>query len=192
GLTREQMQINAALSASMTERFNVGGAMLVKLFGRPVEEQVAFDDKAAAVRDLGVQIAMVGRIFYSALALVAALATALVYGLGGHLVISESVSLGTLLALAALMARLYGPLTSLSNVRVDILTALVSFERVFEVLDLEPMIAEKPDAVALPPGVPSLEFDDVHFRYPQADEVSLASLESVAVLDRTISAPVLK
>jgi ATP-binding cassette subfamily B protein len=181
GLTREQMQINAALSASMTERFNVGGAMLVKLFGRPVEEQVAFDDKAAAVRDLGVQIAMVGRIFYSALALVAALATALVYGLGGHLVISESVSLGTLLALAALMARLYGPLTSLSNVRVDILTALVSFERVFEVLDLEPMIQDSPDAESLDGRPASVDLVHVDFRYPSADEVSLASLEAVAL-----------
>jgi ATP-binding cassette subfamily B protein len=181
GLTREQMQINAELSASMTERFNVGGAMLVKLFGRPVEEQADFEVNAAEVRDLGVRIAMVGRIFYSALALVAALATALVYGLGGHLVISGTVSLGTLLALAALMARLYGPLTSLSNVRIDVLTALVSFERVFEVLDLEPMIKDPSDAQPLDGRPASVDFVHVDFRYPSADEVSLASLETVAV-----------
>jgi ATP-binding cassette subfamily B protein len=181
GLTREQMQINARLSASMTERFNVGGAMLVKLFGRPVDEQVDFEASAAEVRDLGIQIAMVGRIFYSALALVAALATALVYGFGGHLVISGSVSLGTLLALSALLARLYGPLTSLSNVRVDVLTALVSFERVFEVLDLEPMIQDRPDAQSLDGRPASVDFVHVDFRYPSAEEVSLASLEVVAV-----------
>jgi ATP-binding cassette, subfamily B, bacterial len=181
GLTREQMQINAELSASMTERFNVGGAMLVKLFGRPAEEQVNFEASAAEVRDLGIRIAMVGRIFFSALALVAALATALVYGVGGHFAISGSVSLGTLLALAALMARLYGPLTSLSNVRVDVLTALVSFERVFEVLDLEPMIQDQPDAQSLDGRPASVDFVHVDFRYPSADEVSLASLETVAV-----------
>ncbi|HSS67498.1 MAG TPA: ABC transporter ATP-binding protein [Nocardioidaceae bacterium] len=181
GLTREQMQINAELSASMTERFNVGGAMLVKLFGRPAAEQVAFDGSAARVRDLGIEIAMVGRIFYSALALVAALATALVYGFGGQLVISESISLGTLLALSALLARLYGPLTSLSNVRVDVLTALVSFERVFEVLDLEPMIQDSPDAETIDGRPASVDFVHVDFRYPSADEVSLASLEVVAV-----------
>jgi ATP-binding cassette, subfamily B, bacterial len=181
GLTREQMQINAQLSASMTERFNVGGAMLVKLFGRPAEEQVDFEASAAEVRDLGIRIAMVGRIFYSALALVAALATALVYGVGGHLVISSSVSLGTLLALSALLARLYGPLTSLSNVRVDVLTALVSFERVFEVLDLEPMIKDEPGAKPLDDRPASVDFVHVDFRYPSADEVSLASLETVAI-----------
>jgi ATP-binding cassette subfamily B protein len=181
GLTREQMQINAELSASMTERFNVGGAMLVKLFGRPADEQVNFEASAAEVRDLGIRIAMVGRIFFSALALVAALATALVYGVGGHFAISGSVSLGTLLALAALMARLYGPLTSLSNVRVDVLTALVSFERVFEVLDLEPMIQDQPDAQSLDGRPASVDFVHVDFRYPSADEVSLASLETVAV-----------
>jgi ATP-binding cassette, subfamily B, bacterial len=181
GLTREQMQINAQLSASMTERFNVGGAMLVKLFGRPAHEQVDFEASAAEVRDLGIQIAMVGRIFYSALALVAALATALVYGFGGHLVISGSISLGTLLALSALLARLYGPLTSLSNVRIDVLTALVSFERVFEVLDLEPMIQDRPDAQSLDGRPASVDFVHVDFGYPSAEEVSLASLEVVAV-----------
>jgi ATP-binding cassette subfamily B protein len=191
GLTREQMQINAELSASMTERFNVGGAMLVKLFGRPVQEQLEFETRAADVRDLGVRIAMVGRIFYSALTFVAALATALVYGVGGHLVISESVSLGTLLALAALMGRLYGPLTSLSNVRVDVLTALVSFERVFEVLDLEPMIQDRAHAQSLEGRPASVDFVHVDFRYPTAAEVSLASLETVAVPETRASQQVL-
>jgi ATP-binding cassette subfamily B protein len=191
GLTREQMQINAALSASMTERFNVGGAMLVKLFGRPADEQVDFDASAADVRDLGIRIAMVGRIFYSALALVAALATALVYGVGGHLVISGSVSVGTLLALSALMGRLYGPLTSLSNVRVDVLTALVSFERVFEVLDLKPMIEDRPDAQPLDGRPASVDFVHVDFRYPRGEEVSLASLESIAVPETRQSQQVL-
>ncbi len=179
GLTRQQMQTNASMSAIMTERFNVGGAMLVKLFGRPAEEQRDFEEKSEAVRDLGVQIAMTGRIFYSALTLVAALATALVYGIGGHLVINGTVTIGTLLALAALMGRLYGPLTALSNVRIDILTALVSFERVFEVLDIEPMIKDRPAAARLDAGPPVVEFRHVDFSYPTAEEVSIASLEVV-------------
>jgi ATP-binding cassette subfamily B protein len=191
GLTREQMQINATLSSMMTERFNVGGAMLVKLFGRPAQEQAEFDDQARDVRDLGVEIAMVSRIFYSALALVASLATALVYGIGGNLVISGAASVGTLLALAALMGRLYGPLTSLSNVRVDILTALVSFERVFEVLDLEPMIRDRPDAQGLAGRPASVEYRQVDFTYPTADQVSLASLEVVAVPEARTSNEVL-
>jgi ATP-binding cassette subfamily B protein len=191
GLTREQMQINATLSSMMTERFNVGGAMLVKLFGRPAQEQSEFDEQAETVRDLGVQIAMVSRIFYSALALVASLATALVYGVGGHLVISGAASVGTLLALAALMGRLYGPLTSLANVRVDILTALVSFERVFEVLDLEPMITDRPDARGLTDRPASLEYRHVDFTYPTADQVSLASLEVVAAPESRTSNQVL-
>ena len=149
GLTREQMQTNATMASMATERFQVGGALLVTLFGRHADEDREYAQRSAKVRDLGVEIAMTGRIFFSALTLVAALATALVYGVGGNLVISGSLSLGTLLALATLMGRLYGPLTSLSNVRVDIMTALVSFERVFEVLDLEPMIQEQPDAVDL-------------------------------------------
>lgn len=191
GLTREQMQINATMSSMMTERFNVGGAMLVKLFGRPAEEQREFDGQAAEVRDLGVEIAMVGRIFYSALALVAALATALVYGIGGNLVISGTASVGTLLALAALMGRLYGPLTALSNVRIDVLTALVSFERVFEVLDLEPMIKDRPDPVDLDGKPASVEYRHVDFTYPSADEVSLASLEVVAIPETRASTEVL-
>jgi ATP-binding cassette, subfamily B, bacterial len=192
GLTRDQMQTNALVSGTMTERFNVGGAMLVKLFGRPAQEQQDFSDQSAKVRDLGVSIAMTGRIFYSALTLVASLATALVYGVGGQLVIGDQLSVGTLLALAALMGRLYGPLTSLSNVRIDVMTALVSFERVFEVLDLQPMIREKPGAVDLTGAPGTVEFIDVSFAYPTADEVSLASLETVASSDGRVSTDILK
>jgi ATP-binding cassette, subfamily B, bacterial len=190
-LTRESMQLNAEMSTTMTERFNVSGALLVKLFGRPVEEDDQFAAKAGRVRDIGVRIAMSNRIFFTSLTLVASLATALVYLVGGHLAIAGSLSVGTLLALSALLGRLYGPLTALSNVRVDVMTALVSFERVFEVLDLPPMIAEKPDARPLPAGPKAVEFRDVSFRYPSAEEVSLASLESVAVLDTAPSQQVL-
>ncbi len=180
GLTRQQMETNAQMSGLMTERFNVGGAVLVALFGRRREEQAQFCYKAETVRDLGVKIAMTGRIFYSALTLVAALATALVYGAGGQLVISEAVTVGDLVALATLMGRLYGPLTALSNVRVDVMTALVSFERVFEVLDLQPMIRDADEPQPLDPDLATVEFDHVSFRYPTSDEVSLASLEVVA------------
>jgi ATP-binding cassette subfamily B protein len=190
-LARQQMQLNAAMSTTMTERFNISGALLVKLFGRPAEEEAQFSAKAAKVRDIGVRIAMSNRVFFTALTLVASLATALVYGIGGHLVISRQMTVGTLLALAALLGRMYGPLTALSNVRVDVMTALVSFERVFEVLDLPPMIDEKPGAVALPRAAASVEFDHVAFRYPSADEVSLASLESVGILDAKPSQQVL-
>jgi ATP-binding cassette subfamily B protein len=191
-LTRESYSLNAEMNNSMTERFNVSGALLVKLFGRPQQEERAFRDRAGRVRDIGVISAMYGRVFFVALTTVAALATALVYGVGGTFAANGTLKVGTVVALASLLTRLYGPLTALSNVRVDIMTALVSFERVFEVLDLEPMVADKPGATTLPAGVPSLEFADVHFRYPRADEVSLASLESVAVLDNTVSAQVLK
>jgi ATP-binding cassette subfamily B protein len=179
-MTREQMGLNADMSTQMTERFNVAGALLVKLFGRPEDEAATFSSKAARVRDIGVRMAMANRWFFTALTLVAALATAVVYGLGGNLVISGTLTLGTLLALVGLLAQLYGPLTSLSNVRVDVMTALVSFERVFEVLDLMPMVIEAADARPLPDGPLSVEFVDVAFRYPTASEVSLASLESVA------------
>ncbi len=182
-MTREQMQLNAEMSTQMTERFNVAGALLVKLFGRPDDEAVNFSGKAARVRDTGVRIAMANRIFFTALTLVAALATALVYGVGGNLAITGAITVGTLLALAALLGRLYGPLTALSNVRVDVMTALVSFERVFEILDLRPMVEDKPDPVALEAGPTRIEFDHVRFRYPSADEVSLASLESGAKAD---------
>ncbi len=180
-LTRQQMQWNAELSTQMTERFNVAGALLVKLFGRPAEEQRAYDDKAAGVRDIGVKIALANRYFFTALTLVAALATAIAYGVGGNLVITGALTLGTLLAIVGLLAQLYGPLTALSNVRVDVMTALVSFDRVFEVLDLAPMVADSPDATSLPRnGAPTVRFDDVDFTYPRSDQVSLASLESVA------------
>ena len=180
GLTRQQMDGNADLGNAMTERFNVGGAMLLKLFGRRADEDAYFQDKAAVVRDLGIRISLIQRVFVAAMMLVPALATALVYGVGGRLAISGALSVGTLLALATLLVRLLGPLQGLSNVRVDVMTALVSFERVFEVLDLPSMVAEKPDAVKLPAEANRLVFDDVSFTYPRADEVSLASLEAVA------------
>jgi ATP-binding cassette subfamily B protein len=164
----------------MTERFNVSGALLVKLFGRPEEEDSNFAGKAARVRDTGISIAMSNRVFMTALTLVAALATALVYGAGGNAVIVGAMTLGTLLALVGLLAQLYGPLTSLSNVRVDVMTALVSFERVFEVLDLPPLIDEPATPKPLTDGPIGVKFDHVAFRYPTAEEVSLASLESVA------------
>ena len=190
-ITRESMQLNAAMSQTMTERFNVAGALLVKIFGRLGDESGQFQAKASRVRDIGITSAMYSRVFFSALTLVASLATALVYGLGGVLAIRGTLQVGTLVALAALLSRLYGPLTSLSNVQVDVMTALVSFERVFEVLDLPPMVSDDPQARVLPPGADTVEFRDVVFRYPSADEVSLASLESVAVLDTTPSQTVL-
>jgi ATP-binding cassette subfamily B protein len=191
-LTRESYALNAQMNNAMTERFNVSGALLVKLFGRPDREDTEFRDKAGRVRDIGVASAMYGRVFFASLTLVASLATALVYGVGGTLAANGALGVGTVVALAAYLTRLYGPLTALSNVRVDVMTALVSFERVFEVLDLEPMVAERPNARAVPRTAASIEFDDVHFRYPRADEVSLASLESVAVLDTAPSVPVLR
>lgn len=190
-ITREAMQLNAAMSTTMTERFNVSGALLVKLFGRLPDESSAFADKAGRVRDIGIKQAMYGRVFFTSLALVASLATALVYGLGGVLAIDGAVGVGTLVALTALLGRLYGPMTALSNVQVDVMTALVSFERVFEVLDLPPMIDEKPSARTIPRGPTEVELRRVSFRYPTADEVSLASLESVAVLDQAPSDQVL-
>jgi ATP-binding cassette subfamily B protein len=175
----------------MTERFNVAGALLVKLFGRPDDEARSFSDRAGRVRDIGIISAMYSRTFFVALTLVASMATALVYGMGGWLAITNGLTVGTVVALSALLGRLYGPLTALSNVRVDVMTALVSFERVFEVLDLPPMIDESPRAVPLPPDPRSIEFDDVQFSYPTAAEVSLASLEDVAVLDNAPSQQVL-
>jgi ATP-binding cassette subfamily B protein len=180
GLTRDQMDSNADMGGAMTERFNVGGAMLLKLFGRRQEEDALFADKAAVVRDLGIRIALLQRLFVAVMFAVPAIATALVYGVGGHLVIEGGLTVGTLLALATLLLRLLGPLQGLSNVRVDVMTALVSFERVFEVLDLPSTVREKPDAVALPRAASRLELDHVSFRYPRGDEVSLASLETVA------------
>jgi ATP-binding cassette, subfamily B, bacterial len=175
-----QMDGNADLGNNMTERFNVGGAMLLKLFGRRAEEDAHFAEKAGVVRDLGIRISVVTRVFGAALLLIPSLATALVYGVGGNLAIQQTLSVGTLIALSTLLLRLLGPLQGLSNVRVDIMTALVSFERVFEVLDLPSSIQEKPDAVDLPRDAARVEFDHVAFRYPRADEISLASLETVA------------
>lgn len=191
-ISREAMTLNAEMGQTMTERFNVSGALLVKIFGRLPDESQAFSAKASRVRDIGITSAMYGRLLFTALALVASLATALVYGAGGWLVISGGLELGTLVALAALLGRLYGPLTALSNVQVDVMTALVSFERVFEVLDLKPLVDDKPDAVALPAGPASVELDHVSFRYPTASEVSLASLESVAKLDTSDPQQVLR
>lgn len=179
-LTKQQMQVNAQMSTQMTERFNVAGALLVSLFGRPEREHEEFAGRAAQVRDAGVSIAMANRWFFTALLLVGSIATAITYGVGGNLVIDGAITLGTLLALVALLAQLYGPLTALSNVRVDVMTALVSFERVFEVLDLPPLVRDAPDAAPVPSGPLAVEFDHVGFRYPTAEEVSLASLEAVA------------
>jgi ATP-binding cassette, subfamily B, bacterial len=180
-ITRESYGLNASMNASMTERFNVAGALLVKLFGRPSAEADSFRDRAARVRDIGVLSAMYGRFFFTALTLVAALATALVYGMGGWLAFTGSLSPGDVVALALLLSRLYGPLTALANVRVDVMSAMVSFDRVFEVLDLAPMIAEAPDAVPVPADDRSIEFDAVSFSYPSAQDVSLPSLEAVSL-----------
>ncbi len=191
GLTREQMDGNADLGNNMTERFNVGGAMLLKLFGRRDDEDVLFATKAAKVRDLGVRISLITRIFGAAMVLVPALATALVYGVGGQLVVSDALTIGTLLALATLLLRLLGPLQGLSNVRIDVMTAMVSFERVFEVLDLPSLIVERDDAVELPRSAARLEFDRVGFAYPSADDLSLPSLEGVARPETGGGVPVL-
>ena len=190
-LTRESYNLNAKMTSMMTERFNVAGALLVKLFGEPMREIHSFEDRAGRVRDIGVTQAMYTRVFMAAILLTASLATALVYGWGGVLAATGALQVGTVVALTAYLNRLYAPLTALSNVQVDIMTALVSFDRVFEVLDLEPMIAERPDAVAIPNGPATIEFDHVDFSYPRAEEVSLASLESVAVLDQAPSQQVL-
>jgi ATP-binding cassette subfamily B protein len=222
-LTRESMQLDAAMGSTMTERFNVAGAMLVKLFGRPREESEVFAERAGRVRDIGVTQSMYGQVFFISLSLLAALATAVVYGVGGSLVIRGALQLGTLVALSQLLVRVYGPIAQLSNVQISVMTALVSFDRVFEVLDLKPLIAERPGAAVLPARIPAggvpaggvsdsgvsdsgvsdsgvlagsspegpeggprllapeIEFDDVSFRYPTASEVSLASLESIAL-----------
>jgi ATP-binding cassette subfamily B protein len=190
-LTRESYVLNAQMTNTMTERFNVAGALLVKLFGRPAREVEAFEDKAGRVRDIGVTQAIYARVFMAALVLTASLATAVVYGWGGTEAARGVLSIGTLVALTAYLNRLYGPLTALSNVQVDVMTALVSFDRVFEVLDLPPMIAEKPDARDIPRGPAVVEMSHVEFSYPTAEEVSLASLESVAVLDQAPSSQVL-
>ena len=176
-ITRRGFDLNAAMNTQMTERFNVSGALLVKLFGDSRRESREFSTRAGEVRDVGIRSAMYSRTFLIALALVGAIGTAIVYWLGGQLVISDAITLGTLVALAALVTRIYEPLTALSSARVDVMTALVSFDRVFEVLDLENPIADAPDAVELVDPVGAIEFDHVHFRYPSGSEVSLPSLE---------------
>ena len=176
-ITRRGFDLNAAMNTQMTERFNVSGALLVKLFGNRKRETKQFSDRASEVRDIGIQSAMYSRTFLIALALVGAIGTALVYWIGGQLVISDAITLGTLVALAALVTRIYEPLTALSSARVDIMTALVSFDRVFEVLDLRNSLDDKDDAIDLPPSKGAIEFDHVTFRYPSGAEESLASLE---------------
>ncbi|CAB4758087.1 unannotated protein [freshwater metagenome] len=178
--TRRSFELNAEMSSTMTERFNVSGALLVSLYGDRVVESGNFRSKARRVADMGIKIAMLNRIFFIAMTSVAAIATAFAYGIGGHLAIRNEITIGTLLAITALLARLYGPLTALSNVRVDIMSALVSFERVFEVLDLQPMVKDPVNPVRIAPAIPSIEFKGVSFTYPKATEISLASLESAA------------
>lgn len=191
-LTRESFTLNSEMSSTMTERFNVSGAMLVSLYGQPSQEEAGFRVRARRVADIGIKTAMLNRLFFIALTSVAAIATAIAYGIGGHLAINGGLTVGTLLAITALLARLYGPLTALSNVRIDVMTSLVSFERVFEVLDLEPMVKERSEAIALNASRGKIEFKNVRFSYPNADEISLASLESVAKAETVTSGEVLK
>ena len=179
-LTRQSFSLNAEMSSTMTERFNVSGAMLVSLYGRESDEKSYFRTRARKVADIGIEIALLNRIFFIALTSIAAVATAIAYGIGGHLAINGTVTVGTLLAITALLARLYGPLTALSNVRIDVMTALVSFERIFEVLDLAPMVQDRPSAKELIGKDFAVEFKNVSFAYPKAEEISLSSLESVA------------
>jgi ATP-binding cassette subfamily B protein len=190
-LTKEGYNLNSEMNMVMQERFQVGGAMLVKLLGHPEAEATSFEAKAGRVRDIGISQATYARVFFVSLTLTGALATALVYGFGGVATVDGAMTLGTLVALTAYLTRLYGPLTQLSNVNLDVMTALVSFERLFEVLDIVPMIQEDPDAVDIKRGNASVEFDDVRFTYPSAEEVSLASLESVAVLESGLRSEVL-
>jgi len=192
GLTRQSFDINAQMSSNMTERFNVSGALLVSLYGDSEKEKSEFATKARKVADIGISIAMLNRIFFIALTSIAAIATAVAYGIGGHLAINDQLTVGTLLAITALLARLYGPLTALSNVRVDVMSALVSFERVFEVLDLQPMVTESQNAKMLKTDKPEVTFDSVSFTYPSAKEISLASLEAVAKPELVESGEVLK
>ncbi|MFI1697680.1 ABC transporter ATP-binding protein [Streptomyces bobili] len=190
-MQREAATLNAVMGTRMTERFSAPGATLVKLFGRPEQESAEFAARAAQVRDIGVRTATAQSVFITALTLVSALALALVYGLGGRLALDGTLDPGAVVALALLLTRLYAPLTALAGARVEVMSALVSFERVFEVLDLKPLIEEKPDAREVPEGPVSVEFDDVRFGYPSADKVSLASLEEVATLDTRDGAEVL-
>ena len=191
-LTLASFNLNAEMASNMTERFNVSGAVLVTLYGKPDREHEGFRQKARRVADIGIQRAMLNRIFFMTITTIAAVATALAYGIGGHLAISGAITVGSLLAITTLLARLYGPLTSLSNVRIDVMTALVSFERVFEVLDLEPMVHDELGALPVPSPRPSIEFDHVQFAYPKASEISLASLELAAKQEMVDSGIVLQ
>ncbi len=184
-ITRESYDLTAVMNNTMIERFNVAGAQLSKLFGRRAEETALFTARARRVSDIGVKRSLYGRVFFTSLMLMASFATAFVYGWGGVLAIAHKLDVGTLVALSAYLTRLYGPISGLSNIQVTVMTALVSFERVFEVLDLPPMIREAPDAQPLPAGPARITFEHVGFRYPTAAEVSLASLESIALPDKT-------
>ena len=192
GYTRQSFDINASMSATMTERFNVSGALLVSLYGDTGIEKKEFSTKARKVADIGISIALLNRLFFIALTSIAAIATAVAYGVGGQLAIDQQITVGTLLAITALLARLYGPLTALSNVRVDVMSALVSFERVFEVLDLQPMVVDLPNAKVLSTDQPELTFENVSFTYPKAEEISLASLEMAVKPEIAVTGQTLK
>ena len=192
GLTRESFGVNAEMSTTMSERFNVAGALLVKLYGDFEKEKAEFSKKARKVADIGISIALLQRFFFILLTSIAAVATALAYGVGGNLAVNKEITLGTLLAITTLLVRLYGPLTALSNIRVDVMTALVSFERVFEVLDLEPMVRDKAKTVDISTSQLSISFENVHFTYPKGSEISLASLESAAREAQMESGEILK
>ncbi len=192
GLTRESFNVNAEMSSTMTERFNVSGALLVNIYGDGKVEGENFRSKARKVADIGIKSAVLNRAFFSVLTTIAAIATAFAYGIGGHLAISKTITIGTLLAITTLLARLYGPLTSLSSVRVDVMMALISFERVFEVLDLQPMVKDPESPKHFSEEQPNVEFKEVRFSYPRADEISLASLEVVAKKEIVESGEVLK
>ena len=192
GYTRDSYELNAAMSSAMTERFNVSGALLVKLYGDLNEESTMFRKRARKVADIGISMAMLNTFFFIALISVAAIATALAYGIGGHLAINGSITVGSLIAITTLLARLYGPLAALATVRVDVMGALVSFERVFEVLDLVPMVADSPTAIALNSKTPKVEFSNVRFSYPKGSDISLASLESAARPEIAESGEILK
>jgi ATP-binding cassette subfamily B protein len=192
GYTRDSYELNAEMSSTMTERFNVSGALLVKLYGNMDQESAVFKKKARKVADIGISMAMLNTFFFIALISIAALATAIAYGIGGHLAIDGSITVGSLIAITTLLARLYGPLVSLATVRVDVMGALVSFERVFEVLDLEPMVKEAANPVTLNSRTPQISFDDVRFTYPSAQQISLESLESASLPEVKESEEILK
>jgi ATP-binding cassette subfamily B protein len=192
GYTRRSFELNAEMSSNMTERFNVSGALLVALYGDRKTESTNFRGKARRLADMGIKIAMLNRIFFIAMTSVAAIATSFAYGIGGHLAINQKITIGTLLAITALLARLYGPLTALSNIRVDVMSALVSFERVFEVLGLEPMVKESANPKSISNAIPAIAFENVFFAYPKAEEISLASLEAAAKPELVESGEVLR